>query len=156
MQKFTKEHTCSITSQLVAFALYSFCSSPSDLALPSSPSLHIEIELPTRRRNKNLLPFALYWNKGRFIPFPGDCEAAGGKGCTGSVSSCFVVLVNSSSSEHGCFLFVLLLLLFLHPETGLGMNHITFHFHCFSSSNCHTTILEDIRKHAVCHCYMIS
>ena len=57
-------------------------------------------------------------------------EAAGGKGCTGSVSACFVVVVNPSSSEHGCFLFVLLLLLFLHPE-----NHITFlfHFHCFSS-----------------------
>lgn len=109
MQKFTKEHTCSITSQLVAFALYSFCSSPSDLALPSSPSLHIETGLPTRRRNKNLLPFALYWNKGRFIPFPGDCEAAGGKGCTGSVSSCFVVVVNPSSSEHGCFLFVVAL-----------------------------------------------
>ena len=60
-----------ITSQLVTFTLYSFCSSPSDLALSSGPSLCIEIGLPTRRRNKNLLPFALYWNKGRFIPFSG-------------------------------------------------------------------------------------
>lgn len=129
MQKFTKEHTCSYhqpacdiyTVQFLLFSLIWHC----------HPVHHCVLKLDFQQGGeiKTCSPLHCTGTREGSSHFL-VAEAAGGKGCTGSVSACFVVVVNPSSSEHGCFLFVLLLLLFLHPE-----NHITFlfHFHCFSS-----------------------